>query len=280
MDDINLLMKGGKGGVIIDVNNIDSSKLLQRLLLPTDNEHHMPPKEKPQPSESQIALIHWWISNKADFKKKVKELNQPEKIKPVLFALQKPVIIKKISEDIPTTAVEKADDKIIAQLKETGWLVLPVSQNSNYLEASFTNGNLVSKKALEDITKLSKQIIFLKITNAKISDDAVIALSRLSNLRRLNLANTNITDKSLKSLNSLENLQHLNLVATKVSSQGILQLGNLKKLKTLYLYQTKISNTDTGKLKASFSKTDIDFGNYTVPLLVTDTTLVKPPQAK
>ncbi|MEJ7685011.1 MAG: c-type cytochrome domain-containing protein [Segetibacter sp.] len=70
MDDITLLMKGGKNGEIIDLNNTDSSEMIKRLLLPVDNEHHMPPKEKPQPSESQIALLHWWISNHADFKKR------------------------------------------------------------------------------------------------------------------------------------------------------------------------------------------------------------------
>ncbi|MGI8636496.1 MAG: c-type cytochrome domain-containing protein, partial [Segetibacter sp.] len=280
MDDISLLMKGGKHGSIIDVNSIDSSEMLQRLLLPVDNEKHMPPKEKPQPTEAQIALLHWWISNKADFKKKVKDLEQPEKIKPVLLALQKPIIIKKESIDIPTAAVEKADDKTIAQLREKGWLVLPVSQNSNYLSASLTNANTAAIKDIALIKELSKQLIFLQINHPAIDDDALLSVSKLSNLRRLNLTNTSITNKGLQQLKSLEHLQQLNLVGTKISAQGILQLQNLKRLKNLYLYQTGINNNDTGKLRAAFTKTDIDFGNYIVPLLVSDTTLVKPPAAK
>jgi hypothetical protein len=43
----------------------------------------------------------------------------------------------------------------------------------------------------------------------------------------------------------------------------------------MYLYQTNISKSDSVKLKMAFAKTDIDFGNYVVPLFVTDTTLVK-----
>ena len=280
MDDIDRLMKGGKDGIIIDVKNVDSSRMLQRLLLPTDNEHHMPPKEKPQLSENQIKLIHWWISNKADFKKKVKELDQPEKIKPVLYALQKPVNIRKEAIDIPASAVEKADEKIIDKLRANGWLILPVSQNSNYLESSFTNNSSINKTDFKLLSQLSKQLIFLKINNASISDHAVGEMAKLSNLRRLNLANTDISDKSVSELNSIKNLQHLNLVGTKVSPQGILQLRDLKELKTLYLYQAKISDADTAKIRALFAKTDIDFGNYAVPLLQTDTMQVKPLNAK
>jgi len=59
MDDSLKLMKGGKDGIVIKPGNADASEMIKRLLLPVDNDDHMPPKEKPQPSESQIALLHW-----------------------------------------------------------------------------------------------------------------------------------------------------------------------------------------------------------------------------
>ncbi|GEO09573.1 c-type cytochrome domain-containing protein [Segetibacter aerophilus] len=280
MDDIALLLKGGKHGKIIDVNNVDSSEMLQRLLLPTDNEKHMPPKEKPQPTESQVALLHWWISNNADFKKKVKDIQQPDKIKPVLLALQKPVIIKKQALNLPATAVEKGDEKIIQQLTKKGFVVLPVAQNTNYLMVTLTDAKKVIKKDIDLLGKLSNQIVSLKISNSTFENEAIGSLSKLSNLRKLNLANTNLTDKELPALNSLQHLQNLNLTGTKVSAQAILQLQKLKELKTMYLYQTSISKSDSLKLKTAFAKTEIDFGNYFVPLLPSDTTLVKQVPAK
>ncbi len=63
--------------------------MIKRLLLPVDNEDHMPPKEKPQPSENQIALLQWWISQGAEFGKKVKDINQPEKIGPFVACAAK-----------------------------------------------------------------------------------------------------------------------------------------------------------------------------------------------
>lgn len=278
MDDITLLMKGGKHGEIIDLNNADSSEMIKRLLLPVDDEHHMPPKEKPQPTESQIALLQWWISNQADFKKRVKELDQPARIQPMLLALQSPVIIKKESTDIPAATIEKADDKILKQLIQTGIMVLPVAQNSNYLMATFQEDTLVSKADMQLLIKLKKQLIWLKLNNTTIGQDAFQQLSQLTNITRLNLSHTNITDKEVIALQSLDSLHYLNLVGTKVTINGILPLQKLKSLNSLFLYQTNITSEDFKKLKLSFTKTQIDSGNYFVPLLATDTTLVKEKQ--
>lgn len=275
MDEITLLMKGGKHGKIIDLDIADSSEMLQRLLLPVDDEHHMPPKEKPQPTESQVALLQWWVSNHADFKKKVKELPQPDKVKPLLLALQQPVVEKKEASDIPSTAVEKADDKIIEQLKQAGAIVLPVAQNSNYLSVNFENDTLIDKKDMQLVEALKKQLIWLKAANKTFSADALPTLSQLTNLRRLNLKQTNISDKTVAQFQSLDKLQYLNLVGTSVTLAGVMTLKNIKTLRSLYLYQTKLAANDFKVLKANFPTTAIDSGNYFVPLLATDTTLMK-----
>src|SRR5258706_3788052 len=88
MDKFELIMKGGKDGKIIMPGNPDESDMIKRLLLPNENEDHMPPREKPQLNERQIALLHWWIENGADTLRKVKDIQQPEPIKTYLLALQ------------------------------------------------------------------------------------------------------------------------------------------------------------------------------------------------
>ncbi|HRI21354.1 MAG TPA: hypothetical protein PLA68_10370 [Panacibacter sp.] len=278
MDDSLKLMKGGKDGKVIEPGNADESEMIKRLLLPVDNEDHMPPKEKPQPTEQQIALLHWWISNNADFTKKVKELQQTDKIKPILLALQKVTEIKKESADIPKTTVEKADEKVIEQLRQKGVIVMPVVQNSNYLMANFVTDTIVDKNDLQLLLQLKKQLIWLKLDDTNIGDDGMQTISQLSSLIKLDLSHTSVTDKGLQQLQLLTNLQYLNLVGTKISSPGLLQLKNLKNLRSLYLYQTNISKTDWAALKNAFPKTQIDSGGYVVPLLTTDTSLVKEPK--
>jgi predicted nuclease of predicted toxin-antitoxin system len=273
-------MKGGKDGKIITPGNADESELIKRLLLPTDNEHHMPPKEKPQPTESQIALLHWWIGNHADAQKKVKDLTQTDKIKPILTALQTFTATQKIRTDIPAAAIGKADEKIIDQLKAKEIVVLPVAQNTNYLMANFVTDSIIDKADLQLLLQLKPQLIWLKLHNTNITDEALASIAQLTNLTRLDLSNTFITDKGIAQLSTIANLQYLNLVGTKISGAGITQLKDLNKLQTLYLYKIRLTSKDLTSIKGAFPKTIIDTGGYLVPLLIGDTSLVKEPVKK
>jgi uncharacterized membrane protein len=275
MDDPVMLMKGGKDGKVIEPGNTDSSKLIKRLLLPVDNEDHMPPKEKSQPSESQIVLLQWWISQGASFVKKVKEVDQPGKVIHLLLALQKVEVTEKEAMDIPVAKVEKADGRAIEKLNYRGVVVLPVAQNSNYLNANFVTDTLINNEDLQLLLALKKQLIWLKLGFTNINDTRMTGIAQLKNLTWLSLQHTNISDKGLLALQSLQGLQYLNLVGTKVTLQGILQLKGLKSLRSLYLYQTDIRKADWTVLQRTFPKTKIDSGGYFVPLLQTDTTIIK-----
>jgi Leucine-rich repeat (LRR) protein len=240
----------------------------------------MPPKEKPQPSESQVALLHWWISNNADAQKKVKDLAQTDKIKPVLIALQTVTETQKPRTDIPAATVTKADEKIIDQLKARNIVVLPVAQNTNYLMANFVTDSIVDKADLQLLQQLKPQLIWLKLQNTNIADDHILPIAQLTNLVKLDLSNTFITDKGLAQLATISGLQYLNLVGTKITAAGITRLKTLKNLQWLYLYKTGYTSKDWSTVKAIFPKTTIDTGGYQVPLLKEDTTLVKEPVKK
>ena len=277
LDKFALIMKGGKGGKIIDRDNVDSSEIIKRLLLPKEDDDHMPPRQKTQPNEKQITLLHWWIQQGADTAKTVKELNQPEKLKPILLALQRDHIEIKAPANIPKEAVEKADDKAIQQLKDKGVIVMPVAQNSNYLMANFVTATGISDHDINLLLPIKKQLVWLKVGDTKITDSALNFIAQCTNLTMLQLDNTTITDIGLARLKNLAQLQSLNLVGTKVSAQGVIALKGLKKLQSLYLYQTKVSGRDWILLKQQFPKTILDTGGYFVPLFATDTMIVKAP---
>ena len=277
MDQTDRLMKGGKDGLAIVAGNTEKSEMTRRLELPREHEDHMPPKEKSQPTDEQIALIHWWIESGASFDKKVKDLAQPEKIKPALLALEKSEE-KKLPPDIPPTPVEKADEAALKKLKDTGVVVIPVAQNSNYLVADFITARKLTGKEIELLLPLKKQLVWLKLGNTLTGDSAMITIGKLTNLMRLQLDHTNITDKGLHELRTLDNLRYLNLVGTKVTAAGLMELKDLKNLRSLYLFQTNVVKSDWANLKKFFPKTEIDSGGYSLPYLETDTMIVKPPK--
>jgi uncharacterized membrane protein/mono/diheme cytochrome c family protein len=279
MDDVARLMKGGKDGVVIIPGNAEKSEMVRRVSLPREEDDHMPPKEKSQLSEQEIALIHWWIASGASFDKKVKELEQPERITPILLALQNKQERKIIVPDIPETPVTKADESAIKKLKDIGAVVIPVAQNTNYLSVNFVTATNFSESVIQLLLPLKEQLIWLKLGNTSIRDSALQIISQCTNLRHLQIDHTKITDKGLASLKSLRHLRYLNLVGTEVTAQGVMQLKILKNLQSIYLYQTAVAKSDWNHLKKAFPKTFIDSGGYTVPFLATDTIVVKPPKA-
>ena len=278
MDQTDLLMKGGKDGVVIEAGKADESELIKRILLEKANEHHMPPKEKPQLTEKEIAILHWWIASGASFDKKTKDIAQTEKIKPILLSLQNTVTEKKAIADVPSAAVEKADAAAIKKLTDMGIVVMPVSVNSNYLMVSFVTMKNATDETIQSLLPLRKQLVWLKLNDTKITDTAITVIARCSNLTRLELSNTGITDKGLVNLVVLQQLQSLNLVGTKITTTGLMKLKDVKQLQSVYFYRTGIKNADWQMLTKAFPKARLDSGGYQVPLFETDTMLVKPPK--
>ena len=271
------IMKGSKNGPIINGKE-GESELIKRISLPREDEHHMPPKQKPQLNEQEIAVIHWWIDQGASFNKKIKELKEPETLKSYLLSLQSDHAEKKAVPNVPAGSVEKGNEKAIQLLKDKGITIIPVSQNSNYLMADFISAINFTDEDIALLLPLKKQLVWLKLSNTNITDSSLFVISQFNNLTLLQLNNTKITDKGLGAIKKLDNLQSLNLVGTKITSEGVLQLQSLKILQSIYLYQTKVSRTDWAQLKKAFPKTSLDTGGYIVPLLATDTTEVKPPK--
>lgn len=275
MDKPELLMKGGKNGEVIHAGKAAESEMIKRLLLPREDDDHMPPKEKPQLNEQEIALLHWWIATGASFDKKVKDLEQPEKIKPVLLALQNEPEEIKIEQDLPETPAPPADEAAVRKLRATGAVVLPVAQNSNYLVANFVTARKLSNSDMQLLLPLKKQLVWLKLGNTTIGDSALAIIGECDNIMRLQLEHTNITDAGLRSLLDLKELRYLNLVGTKLTAAGVEPLKDLKKLHAIYLYQTQVSKADWANLQKLFPATHIDSGGYKVPILASDTTEVK-----
>jgi mono/diheme cytochrome c family protein/uncharacterized membrane protein len=276
MDNPQFILKGGKSGEVILAGKADESELLKRLLLPDSDKKHMPPKQKPQLTDKEIMLLHWWVQEGADFTKKVKDIPQTDKIKPLLLAMQSnnktPV---KDTVLIPSTPVEQADQKAVQALKDRGVMVLPVAANSNYLAVSFVSSPEVTEEELKSLAALQKQLVSLKIGNTNINDSALEMIGKCSQLIFLQLNNTKITDNGISFLSSLQNLRSLNIVGTAVSVKGLQALQKLKSLQSVYLYQSKVIAADWPGLAKMFPHTMLDTGGYSLQKLVTDTTFLK-----
>jgi Leucine-rich repeat (LRR) protein/uncharacterized membrane protein len=287
MDEVSLLQKGGKNGVIFKANNVEESEFIKRILLPESDEHHMPPKGKNQISENELSLMKWWVEQGASFDKKVSQLTVNESIKPVLAALgggMGVATISKVKQDnfdleakILTQNVSEIDSKVADEIKKTGALILPLAQNKNFIEINYINNSKLTDNEAVVISKAPEQTIWLKLSNTQITDKTLNELTKLKNLTRLHLEKTRISDNGLAQLKSLQNLEYLNLLGTQITDAGIQNLASMKSLKKIYLWQTKITLQGAEKLQKALPNLVIDLGisNQQMTEFLKDTTKTK-----
>jgi uncharacterized membrane protein len=280
LDEKEWILKGGEDGIIIHAGEAMNSVMYKNILLDPVDEKHMPPKGKPQITDQERILLEWWINTGASFDKKVKELPQTNSIPNILLAIQNNNASKVELLSIPKKEVAPADEKAINGLRNKGVTVVNVTLNSNYLNANFITLSHTSDTIHDLIGKIKENLVWIKMPGMQFTDALAESIAACASLTKLSINNTNITDLQLAKLNGLDELQYLNLVNTKVTLAGLLKLSNLKKLSQLYLGQTSITANNLNKIKSVFPNTKVDFGNYQIEKLITDTQLVKAPQKK
>lgn len=279
LDKPEFMLKGGKNGKVLVLNDPYASEIYKRILLPANDEFHMPPAEKPQLSAAEIALLQWWISNGHDFGKKIKELPQTDSTTQMLRTFQMVSLEASTSSSIlPAEDVSKAPQKIIDSLRKIGVLVMPIEPGRNYLQVNFLNCTMSADSATSLLKPLSGQLVWLRLSGTKLTDKGLRNLAGLISLKRLFLDHTNITDTGILQLNGLKNLEFLNLTTTAVSSGGLQKLDGLQNLARLYIFDTKVKASELHSLRKMFTKANIDTGGYSLPLLDSDTSVLKPNQ--
>lgn len=283
----NYILQGGEEGKVLTPYQPGSSEIINRLLLPTSNEEHMPPKEKPQLTKDEVALLHWWIESGANFTAAVKNTKQTAAIKGLLASFSNGAGGENDGANassgtsiLPTKSTSPISADLLTQLNKEGIVVVPVVNGSNYVRANLIGVENVSAQTFQLLAKISDQLLQLNASFTAVKDEHLLALSNCKQLKQLELNGTAITNKGLESLAALENLESLSITQTKVTADGIGNVSALKKLKKVYLYGTGFTNAAIAGLKQKMPGLLIDTGGYKLPILATDTTEAKAPVVK
>ena len=283
----NYILQGGEEGKVLTPYQPGSSEIINRLLLPTSNEEHMPPKEKPQLTKDEVALLHWWIESGANFTAAVKNTKQTAAIKGLLASFSNGAgggddgaNASSGAGVLPTKNASPISADLLAQLNKEGIVVVPVVNGSNYVRANLIGVENLSAQTFQLLAKISDQLLQLNASFTAVKDEHLLALSNCKQLKQLELNGTAITNKGLASLAALENLESLSITQTKTTAEGIGNVSALKKLKKVYLYGTGFTNAAVAGLKQKMPGLLIDTGGYKLQVLTTDTTEAKAPEVK
>jgi hypothetical protein len=279
LDGALFIKKGGKNGKIFVAGNTFKSPLYTSLVLPIDDEKHMPPKGKHQLSQNEILIIERWIKSGASFEDIIDTINNKEVANKNILDDSKSEKVKSEIRETTRVAVEDNNIKnavkitnllnpaaispaIIEGFKQENIILTNIAEGSNFVMANFVNVVPFNKASLQALKNINEQLVVLKLTTLPINDNDLKIVADLKNIKKLNVENTLITDDGMAYLKQLPQLEQLNLYGTNISDEGIIQLAYLKNLSVLYLWKTKVTLRGIEAFKKINSRVKIEIGDF------------------
>ncbi len=245
------ILKGSENGPVLTPSAPDKSGIYEAVMLPKDDDGHMPPKGDDM-TAAEIKTLKTWIEEGADFGGWVGSTEGMPL--GALTATAKP--FKPRPHDLFYASLEKGvkplSDDVLAKAKAAGAQVAAVKVESPLVRVDFLTG--VSKcddvKAAA-ILPLKDNIVQLDLGRTIITDAALQTIAQLPRLVELDLRQTKVTDAGLESLIGMKQLQTINLYGTGITDAGLKHLAKIKSLKNVYLWQSKATAAGVKQLNAA-----------------------------
>lgn len=291
MDTYDLTIAGGDSEGNVVPGKPDQSLLISRILLPEDDDEHMPPEGKPQISPEELALLRWWIEQGASNTMTVKDAKLPEETKPLVEKLlaapstsfrmneqPMPSLISGtwlrralVTTAITLTAVTQAADEAkgpspamaeaVKKVEAAGASLLPISAGAaSYRFTALNVAKDFGDAGLDLLAPIAESLVSVDLARTQVTDAGLAKVAAFKNLKELRLDNTGITDAGLDHLKGLSNLEYLNVYGSKITDAGLQKLAGLANLKALYVWQTGVTKAGVAQLRGKLPKAHINNG--------------------
>lgn len=271
LDTENFIRQGGKNGQILKPGDAAGSTLFTHLVLPMDDEMHMPPKGKPQPTAAQIQLIRNWIAAGAPFgpvpvtTSKTPSANVIEQINTTQVSGPSAPEMSDLPEtDIATETMIEDDPKLKEIAMELNKLGLSASIESDGISLNFVNINNVTPDILSSIEKNKTRITALQLRGMQKTDALLNSLPSMTALRTVNLSRSDLTNAGVRALEKFPNTQKLVLYETAITDESVASLTPLKKLTQLNTWRTGVTDSGVRALKRDRPGLMIEAGTLTL----------------
>ena len=247
LDTYEHIMTGSKTGKIIQLNNLEKSELLKRIMLDESDEKHMPPKGKMQLSSFEIQIMKWWVTNGAKTSLKVKDVSSDTSLIQAIKDFHDSFSQKNENASIKRPKLDAIDANTLKRIQSSGWSLIPLSKDDYYYRAVAFNVEDSIGNALEILKEGSKNIIELKLSFSNLTDQDAIQLAEFKSLEKLWLDHTLVTSKGLENLKRINTLNYLNLFACSINEKELSYFSDNGQLQLIYplMKDTAWKLTDT-----------------------------------
>ena len=236
------LLKGGKSRPAVVAGILNKSELYNRITLDPSNEKYMPADGKTPLTKAEVEIIQWWIEKGMATKgKKISELKNTQSIQVKVAAFLGLIGAsnengitqenRQINPAIPTVF----NTILIDSLRNKGVNVRVMLHQPVMLDITLPTGSGITINSIKaNLRAIAKNVIWLNLSNNKLSENELDFLPLMTNLEKLRLEKNPLTDKILLQLIGLHHLESLNLNETNVTNSAIERLKQMPGLKRVY----------------------------------------------
>ena len=142
----------------------------------------MPPSDKPQLTTAELAILEAWIQKGAPFETKITSINSADTLRILAEEYIKPYLAKEEKYDF-----DAASEATIEKLKSNYRVIKQLGEKSPALAVSFYGQTQYNSSNLTELDPIKEQIVHLYAAKMPVSDADVSWISKLPNLKRLNV---------------------------------------------------------------------------------------------
>jgi len=255
-----LLLKGGEHGPVWIPGKADSSAIVWVSSLPEEDDHHMPPKGKPQLTEHEKQLIRMFVARGADMALKNKSVQSNDSLRLLADIILPPAKSGEAGQtlrDLPT-----ADESTISSLNIPARNVSRLSLVNEALQAAFFLPGQFRTNMVEELEPVGSNIVELNLSGMPLDEATLRTIADFENLEVLNLNQSPVTDDWLNHLSKLRHLRKVSVAGTAITSKGLDQLAAVSSIREVFIWGTPAASSDLSGLRKKFP--DIQWNAGTV----------------
>jgi hypothetical protein len=241
METEDLLLKGGKNGQLWDSAAADLGLLMQRVHLPIEKKHHMPPKGKTPLTDDEAAVLAWWIEAGLPKDGTLRARKAPTEVR-VAFSRTLPEGERRTVEELQNRQAAEYEATLTglrASIPGSLRAILPGERDLEYTAA--IAGAAFTDAELQKLEPVGNDLLWLDLSRTGVTDAGLKVLAKMPNLERVDLRGTSVGDDGVKAIAGLHHLETLSLYGTRVTDAGLEALRGTSSLKRLYVGGTKVS---------------------------------------
>ena len=254
LHDVAAIRRGGDTGPAVVPGDVVASELLVRMKLPLEDDDHMPPKNKPQPTAAEVALIEAWIVEGAPM-----DDDAPDGASTGTATVPVPAPAVTSAPPRRTIAVvPPAPPEAIDALRGALLHVEPLEPGSSLLSIS-TGGadGLGASRLAALLAPVAAQVGELDLSRMTLDDEVMRGIAAMASLTRLNVSQTGFGDGHLAIIAAATPLETLAAVETTLSPAAVDLLGSMPTLRTVYAWRTGLSGVDVAALTSQGVRVDL-----------------------